>query len=446
VTFSNGIVLTYGYDNDSRPISINYKLGTTEVAGITYQYDAAGRRTQFGGNIAATGFPSAVSSAVYDVNNELTNWNGTTVTYDNNGNILNDGTNAYTWNGRNQLITRASTSFQYDSFGRRTLNAAGKNLFYDGFDVAQELSGTTVTANRVVGGTDEFFGRTDSTGTYTPITDAMGSVLALANSSGTILTQYSYDPFGGTSTAGATNSNSSQYTGRENDNNGLYYYRARYYSPSLHRFVSQDPRGLAGGGANLYAYAGNSPTNLRDPSGQSPCVVGAAAGVIIYNGYQVWREVDAFMNGRKVPNAGWSGAWKILSGSAAAAAAGCGIAAAATGLAGAAEGAAETGVNDIDIGESEFDHTIDRHTLGGADSAGKSIFFGDASDVANAIQNSGLGDSEAIAQGNGNFAFVNYADTAVGTNQFGQATNVYTVVVDGDFNLVTAFPGFPGYY
>jgi len=104
--------------------------------------------------------------------------------------------------------------------------------------------------------------------------------------------------------------------------------------------VSQDPRGLAGGGANLYAYAGNSPTNLRDPSGQSPCVVGAAAGVIIYNGYQVWREVDAFMNGRKVPNAGWSGAWKILSGSAAAAAAGCGIAAAATGLAGAAEGAA----------------------------------------------------------------------------------------------------------
>jgi RHS repeat-associated protein len=190
-------------------------------------------------------------------------------------------------------------------------------------------------------------GRSDSTGTYTPITDALGSVLALANSSGTIVTQYGYTPFGGTSSTGATNTNSSQYTGRENDGNGLYYYRARYYSPSLHRFVSQDPRGFAGGGTNLYAYAGNTPTNLRDPSGQSPCVVGAAAGVIIYNGYQIWREVSAFMNGRKVPNAGWSGAWNIISGSAQAAGAGCAIADGATGLAGAGEGAAGAGAGGL---------------------------------------------------------------------------------------------------
>jgi RHS repeat-associated protein len=344
MTLSNGIVLTYGYDNDSRINSLSYQLGTTQIGALTYQYDGAGRRIQVGGSLASTGFPAAVSSAVYDVNNELTNWNGTTISFDNNGNIQNDGSATYTWNARNQLISRGSTSFQYDPFGRRTLNAAGKNLFYDGFDVVQELSGTTPTANKVIGATDEFFSRTDSTGAYTPITDALGSVLSLANSSGTIVTQYSYDPFGGTSSSGSANSNSSQYTGRENDGNGLYYYRARYYSPGLHRFVSQDPLGFTGGAANLYAYAGNSPTNLRDPNGQSPCVVGAAAGVIIYNGYQIWREVSAFMNGRKVPNAGWSGAWSIISGSAQAAATGCAIADGVTGLAGAGEGAAEAGV------------------------------------------------------------------------------------------------------
>ena len=340
MTLPNGIVVTYGYDNDSRINSLNYQLGTTAIGNLTYTYDAVGRRTQLGGSLAATGFPQAVSSAVYDVNNELTQWNGTNITYDNNGNIQNDGVSAYTWNARNQLTGRGSTSFQYDSYGRRTLNPAGNNLFYDGSDVAQELSGTTPVANRIVGGTDEFFNRSDSTGSYAPITDALGSVLALANSSGTIVTQYGYDPFGNTTSAGASNTNSSQYTGRENDNNGLYYYRARYYSPSLHRFVSQDPIGLIGG-VNLYAYSGNSPTNLRDPSGKSPCVVGAAAGVIIYNGYQVWQELSAFMNGRKVPNGGWSGAWNILSGSVTAAATGCAVADGVSGLVGAGEGAAE---------------------------------------------------------------------------------------------------------
>lgn len=64
-------------------------------------------------------------------------------------------------------------------------------------------------------------------------------------------------------------------------------------------------------------------------------------GVIVYNGYQVWRELDALMAGRKVPNAGWEGAWNILSGSAQAAVAGCAIADGISGLAGAGEGAAE---------------------------------------------------------------------------------------------------------
>jgi RHS repeat-associated protein len=267
LTFPNGVVLTYGYDNDSRINSMSYQLGTTAVGSLTYNYDADGRRTQAGGSLAATGFPQAVTSAAYDVANEVTNWNGTTISYDANGNIQNDGVAAYTWNGRNQLITRGATSLQYDSYGRRTLNPAGNNLFNEGWDVAQELSSTTPVANRIIGGTDEFFSRTDSTGAYSPITDALGSVLALTNSSGNITTQYSYDPFGNTTAAGSPSTSVFQYTGRENDGNGLYFDRSRYYYPRLGRFISEDPLGF-GGGYNVYAYVNDSPIDYVDPFGQ----------------------------------------------------------------------------------------------------------------------------------------------------------------------------------
>jgi RHS repeat-associated protein len=267
LTLPNGIVLTYGYDSDSRVNSMSYQLGSTSVGNLTYQYDADGRTTQVGGSLAGTTFPQAISSAAYDVANELTNWNGTTIGYDSNGNIVNDGVAAYTWNARNQLITRASTSFQYDSFGRRTLNAAGNNLLYEGADVGQEISAGTPVANRILGGTDEFFNRTDSTGTYSPISDALGSVLALTNSSGNIITQYGYDPYGNTVGYGGTSANVFQYSGRENDGNGLYFYRARYYSPATGRFISEDPLGFGGGDVNLYAYVGNNPINRIDPFG-----------------------------------------------------------------------------------------------------------------------------------------------------------------------------------
>jgi RHS repeat-associated protein len=69
------------------------------------------------------------------------------------------------------------------------------------------------------------------------------------------------------SSRGAVNTNLLQYTGRENEGNGLYFYRARYYSPLTGRFINQDPLGFSGSGPNLYAYAGNSPTNFTDPSG-----------------------------------------------------------------------------------------------------------------------------------------------------------------------------------
>src|SRR6266481_5289744 len=137
--------------------------------GAAYAYDAAGRRTGVGGSYARTNVPLAASSASYNVNNQLTNWKGASLTYDANGNLTSDGTNTYTWNARNQLVPisgGASASFQYDPFGRRVSKTIGgmTQYLYDGANPVQEISGTTASANLLTGGVDEYFQRTDPAG------------------------------------------------------------------------------------------------------------------------------------------------------------------------------------------------------------------------------------------------------------------------------------------
>lgn len=264
---SNGVNVSYTYDNDSRVTGIAYNFNTNPLGNLSYTYDSLGRRTLVGGSFAGTGLPGVIIAATYDAANELTNWNGTAINYDLSGNMQSDGTNTFTWNARNQMATLNSVSLQYDAFGRRTQNAAGKSFLYDGANAAQELSGSNVLANLVSGGVDEVFTRTDSGGTFTQLKDALGSTIALVDASGNVVTSYSYDPFGNTGVSGAANANEFQYTGRENEGNGLYYYRARYYSPLLHRFINQDPLGFVGSGPNFYSYAGNDPVDFRDPFG-----------------------------------------------------------------------------------------------------------------------------------------------------------------------------------
>jgi RHS repeat-associated protein len=267
LTLPNNVVVSYSYDNDSHLTGITYQIGSNTLGNLTYTYDQSGRRTQVGGSFARTGLPAAVSSARYDAANELLNWNGLALTYDANGNMLSDGANAFTWNARNQLAALNGRNLQYDANGRRIQNLVGTSFLYDGANIAQELSGSTVTANLLSGGIDEGFSRTDSSGAFTQLKDALGSTIALADSNGNVQTSYTYDPFGNTSASGAGNANVYQYTGRENENNGLYYYRARYYSPLLGRFISEDPLGFVGSRPNVYAYASDDPANLLDPLG-----------------------------------------------------------------------------------------------------------------------------------------------------------------------------------
>ena len=212
--------------------------------------------------------------------NELVQFNSSTpnLTYDANGNLVSQtnasGTTTYMWDARNRLTGLSgpgvSASFTYDALGRRinkTVNGVKTDYLYDGNDIVAEIGGGAVSATYLRSlNVDEPFVRQGSVSEYYH-TDVLGSVLALSDGSGTVQTTYRYDPFGNTTVTGSS-SNVFQYTGREADGTGLLFYRARFYSPTLQRFISEDPLEFLAGDFNLYVYAGNSPLNFVDPDGE----------------------------------------------------------------------------------------------------------------------------------------------------------------------------------
>ena len=103
--------------------------------------------------------------------------------------------------------------------------------------------------------------------------------MALTDDTGALQAEYTYEPFGATTETGA-DSNPFQYTGRELDATGLYYYRARYYHPGLQRFVSEDPLGFRGGDANVYGYVTNNPLRFTDPVGLLNFLAGVGGSAV----------------------------------------------------------------------------------------------------------------------------------------------------------------------
>jgi RHS repeat-associated protein len=138
---------------------------------------------------------------------------------------------------------------------------------YDGSNFVQEQNAAgAATATLLTGGIDQLFARMTSAGISVPMWDALGSVIGETNSAQTVTTSFAFEPYGTTTQSGTSTGNSQQYTGRENDGTGIYYYRARYYNPSTARFISEDPIGFRGG-TNIYAYAAWNPISYIDPLG-----------------------------------------------------------------------------------------------------------------------------------------------------------------------------------
>jgi len=280
VTLPNGILMAYGYDDASQLTGIVYtQRNGTKLGDLTYGHDVAGQTVAQGGSLAFNQLPTPTTQAsTFDDNNRQTGFNGAALTYDANGNLTGDGVNSFVWNARDQLVQIqqggvSQLSFAYDALGRRVSKAVGGSTptqyLYDGYNAIQETQGAAVNPILTGLGIDERFARNDVSGRTYFMTDMLGSTIGLTDGSGAIQQRYTYDAYGNVTPADTSTgfTNPYQFTGREADTGGLYYYRARYYSPGMGRFISEDPVGFAGGQNNFYGYVDGNPTNYRDPSG-----------------------------------------------------------------------------------------------------------------------------------------------------------------------------------
>jgi RHS repeat-associated protein len=237
--------------------------------------------------------------------NRLVGNSSYTYTYDNNGNLtgqthkITSAYTAYAYTTENQLkqVTLPDNSivtFKYDPLGRRiekTTPAGTFRYVYDNEDIIAVLDGNNTQTQTITHGPgiDEplILKNADTSANYYYHADGLGSITALTNEQGAIAEAYEYQAYGkpvikdhtGAVFDASPVGNFYLFTAREYDHEtGLFYYRARYYSPETGRFLQEDPIHMAGMDLNLYRYALSNPVNLIDPSGLK----------LIYKG--TWRE------------------------------------------------------------------------------------------------------------------------------------------------------------
>ena len=318
--YPNGVNASYIYDAASELLS----LVNGSAASATYTYDAVGRRTaetREDGNSRNFNYDpvdrvlSSVSSAPSVVNSEsfsydqVGNWTVNSRQHDGDNKLTSDASYNYTYDVEGNLIQKASKTnpadvttyaydaenklvhvtvgsavtatiaYQYDALGRRvarTVNGVTTRYVIDGNNIRLELnSGNQIIAANTESGLDQLLVRDTSTGSYFVHQDGLGSTTAITDNTGAVVERYRYSSFGQLSVLAPDYSLKpsnlplipNTYTGREWDSDaGIYFYRARFYSPVMGRFLSQDPLGNAAG-INYYAYCSNNPLLLTDPMG-----------------------------------------------------------------------------------------------------------------------------------------------------------------------------------
>lgn len=355
------VTVTYGYDALYRLRTADHPVPPLDES---YTYDKVGnRKTVTLGSLTAnsnTRYYNYVSGSnrLYDI--RIGSTSGTLesgFTFDNEGRLTAQtgvGARSLTWDakGRIKTLTQSGTTetYSYDPTDHRVGRSGGAlgslNYFLEGEHLESIYKGSTLEAKYLRGSNiDElvagYLKDTDSKlKPYIFSQDNLTSTSAVSGPNGTVNQSVQYTAFGNVRINSGTSPNRLKYTGREDDNTGLYYYRARYYDSQIGRFLSEDSKGFAAG-INFYAYVGNNPINANDPTGKlaqyaAGVAVGAVGGLVVQGGID-WAK------GELSPISDYAGAI-IGGGAGGAAAVTCGPACAGA-TAGAVSSATTQGIN-----------------------------------------------------------------------------------------------------
>ena len=216
----------------------------------------------------------------------------TSLLYDANGNLIEDGSFVYVYNDANRLTevlkkadnNRSIAQFVYDSSGSRIKKTEEGIVSYYisadyGIDDGEETVYYFANDNRIA--------KENSEGIFWYLDDHLGSTNVMIDESGQLVERTLYYPFGNHREGGTEKYT---FTGKEFDSEiGLYYFEARYYNPETFVFTQADsilPNIYNPQELNRYAYCSNNPINFIDPTGHW------AIDVHFYETYKWAREAD----------------------------------------------------------------------------------------------------------------------------------------------------------
>ena len=318
------VTYTYTYDGNGNILSINDGTNTirytyTESNQLYSEDDPTGVERSFRYTDADQVFVELVYEDgvenvieyIWDATwgDMLTDYGNISLSYDAIGNMLNDGTYTYTWEHGRELATMSDSTgtlaFTYYANGMHTkkvkTNASGMvtdtyTYVYNGSQLSQ-MTKNGQTLNFFYDGEGRPVYFTCEGGTYYYVTNLQGDVIAILDSTGTVVVNYHYDAYGvllqtgGTMASTLGTLNPLTYRGYVYDNEtGLYYLQSRYYNPAIRQFISADDIDYLGadGSAlsyNLFAYCLNNPVNRFDAEGNwslpnwAKAVIGTVATV-----------------------------------------------------------------------------------------------------------------------------------------------------------------------
>ncbi len=285
---SNGTGQGYSFDKGDSLLSITTnglrfstsQLGLPQVILAFSQNDRGQTQSRQFNDSRFIWQPSSPGTITYGTANNVNEYpsvNGVPFSYNANGCLTNDGTRTYGYDVERRLLSvtgpSSAVSYKYDPLGRlvqKTVGATTVRYLYSGMQRIEEYSGSGTLLRRYVygDGLDEcLFVLNASTGSITYLHgDEAGSTILTTDPTGTPIQINTYSPWGELA-SGSLSDISIGFTGQFYDpDTGLYYFKARHYSPGLGRFLQPDPIGYDGG-LNLYEYAASDPINSTDPLG-----------------------------------------------------------------------------------------------------------------------------------------------------------------------------------